>query len=488
MFQLCHLLDFKRIPHRHRAWYRRGLRLLALLLVCTATACQPLLVQQPEPKLPERDFFLRTLHQFGATVHSAKTQIKYLAKTQSRFFTLEDHREGFYHFTYDSARALLNAHSQLNTPLGQEELLWFPAKAYIRRNEGPWEETRQHPDQSYSIVEAYRVFGQLESKMTLLGVEGHPDLVEFYYDHDSKSGLEVLAQLGAINLQQLPLYGLRGLAHFFFQKDSGQLQQVDLTIEDEVQAPLVSLTLVFEGINQPIELQAPELDETAQSETDQTQLRLDEGTRWTDLSQRLAAHEAIATYQLASDLRYTYHIQEQHLNGHTVDQLQMVRQDAGYFVRGDRRLQNDRVDARLEYYQNQHGAWTQEPSGDWQRIAEGHDRDPASRLLYQLLRLNQGLMASEGQGKIVYSYSGMNPVFFGLLSELFNLDLSELRGQTIQIDLALTVPAQDTTLQSFRIRLRSPYNDTLDLQASLDFLNYDRPALVEPATDLPAQP
>lgn len=462
----------------------RFLSLFTLVsLLLTTTACQLSKPAVKENKPPELEDILRSIHKSAAELMSCKTKLRVISKTESRFFTVEDKTEGNYYYAYDSSRSLIGAKAELKTNTGTEDLIWLPANGYIRRNEGSWEQSTQYPDQSYSLLTAYNVFAKLESRMQLLPVADHPELVEFYYDHTNRTGLTTLAGLGDINLQQLPLKGLRALAHFFFRTDSGQLQQVDFQIEDtRDQQILLDLQLLFYDVNQEVRLEAPSSGDKqapAQQET-----LLDATQRWNQLSELLEAAKKFSSYHLLSDLKYVYKPQGQKLQGHTVNQGQVVQEKNTYFQIGDRRIQNDRVEREVEFAENPEASYLHEKDGWVRQNAGTPDHSPVQVLLTDLLSLNQGLTASSTPGKTVYSYSGQNQIFFLLCKHLFDMDLSELRGQDIRIDLSVTIDDEKKQVELFRIRLRSPYNDTLDLTGSLQFLNYDAPITVSWPEDI----
>ena len=93
--------------------------------------------------------------------------------------------------------------------------------------------------------------------------------------------------------------------------------------------------------------------------------------------------------------------------------------------------------------------------------------------------MNQGLSASENENKTIFSYSGKNRLFFMLCRDLFHMDLSELNGQNVQIDLSVTADKNSLTLESFSLRLRTVYNNVLDLTGYMQFLEYGSPRIVD---------
>ena len=66
-----------------------------------------------------------------------------------------------------------------------------------------------------------------------------------------------------------------------------------------------------------------------------------------------------------------------------------------------------------------------------------------------------------------------------LCRDLFHMDLSELNGQNVQIDLSVTADKNSLTLESFSLRLRTVYNNVLDLTGYMQFLEYGSPRIVD---------
>lgn len=454
--------------------------ILAGVLGCSPlTACQTTEPVVHQAATLDRESLLRQIHKVSASIQSATTKIQSETTTQNRFFTIQDSLAGTYLYSYDASRSLVGAQADLQSSEGREQLIWLPTNGYIRRDDNPWETSTQYPNQTYSLVNAYSIFSKLESRMSLLPVESHPELVEFYYDSDSRSGMEILSGLGSVPLQQLPLTGLRAIVHFFFQRESGQLQQLALQIDEPAQSKTwTQLSMLFYDVNQEVRMTAPELGSDTQ-ESAPTEL-LNEAERWNHLSQLLDQAQLYETYQMLKDVQYIYNVPGQTLRGHNVDQVQVVQQNGNYFLRGDRRIQNDRANFDTEVYQIPSGVYTGKP-GSWNRIQDGTPKSPVSTLIYDLLSLNQGLTASRSQGKTVYSYSGTNQLFFVLCNHLFEMDLRDLRNQKIQIDLDFSIEDHSSTPHRFRIRLRSPYNDTLDLTGEMQFLNYNEQPKIEAA-------
>ena len=235
--------------------------------------------------------------------------------------------------------------------------------------------------------------------------------------------------------------------------------------------------LIFYDINQPLNLVAPSNSVNAGRKGNDRSL--DEAERWKRLSTLQAELMKHQTYKILSDVKYVYNTLNAGLHGHTVNSGQVVKLKSGYLFRGDRRIQNDRTDVLQEFVEIPSGNFVL-TSGNWVRQpVTAKASSPAYTLIYDLLQLNQGLSASENENKTIFSYSGKNRLFFMLCRDLFHMDLSELNGQNVQIDLSVTADKNSLTLESFSLRLRTVYNNVLDLTGYMQFLEYGSPRIVD---------
>lgn len=462
-----------------------ALKILKILqLTCTIclsfllVACQ-LPQREPAATRFEPDLMLREVHRLANNLSSTKTAFEIESTTESRFFTLQDIKKGEYLYSYDANHTLIAARGKYETKAGNEELIWLSTNGFVRRNDGQWEKTHQYPDQSLSLFNAYQVFAKLQNRMKMLDVNNHRDFVEFYYDSDLKAGLQTLSELGNINLQQLPLHGLRAIAHFYIHKQLNLLQQVNLNIVDQSNnKTLLKLQLLFYDVNQPVQIKAPE-DVHTGDQAEDTDEMLNENERWTLLNDLLRKQKSNLVYNVLSDLKYTYNVQNQRLQGHTVNQGQVVRTQGQYIYAGDRRIQNDRVDSSFEFAEGSKGSFLKDEQG-WRedKFYQAPEKDFLPVLLYDLMSLNQGMNAFVKDDQVIFSYSGTNQLVFVICSHLFDLDLSELKGQTIQIDFDLHLNRAREEISQLQIRLRSPYNDAINLHAKMQFVHYGDRAVV----------
>lgn len=464
---------------------RRPIQNLAMQLACTLSimallsSCTGQVQPSSPPPVMDRETVQRLVLEQANLVQASTSTISYRSVLSSPYFVIQDQREGKYYYQYNKSQALMGAASDLKLNEQHEEYRWLTTRAFLRQNDGSWETSTLYPDQSYSALTAYQVFSQLTSELQYLEVEGHPDLAEFFYSTDRQSGLKTVAQLADINIQQLPVEGLRVFLHFFVEKATGFLRQLDLSILDQrEQKNIVDLRLLFEKLEDAGRLMAPSNEEIQPDVSAGAQL-LDERERWNFLSAVQQNMRESQTYSLLSDIKYLYSIQGQNLRGHTVHRGQLVRDEQGYYILGDRRINNDRMDRMQNYYEDRTGTYL-EDNGSWIRQnIQPRDLPPAEALLNDLLKLNQGLHAASSKGRIVFSYSGSNPLFLLLCEDLFSMDMAEYRSMALQIDVDASLSEESQQIDSFRIRLRSAKTNQLDLTGQLYFVDRNKAPLHE---------
>lgn len=451
--------------------------LLIIIFALSVSSCAAVSPARSERPLEDEDI-IRNIHSHAATLTAGKTKFSLKSNTESRFFSITEEREGDYAYQYDQNQSLTSARGSSRSNDGSENFIWLSTCAFIQRNDSAWEPTNDNPDQSLSVLTAYNVFTKLENKFTLIRPKDPHEPVEYFYGSTNKSIMELLSQIGNINLQHLPLNGLKAEAHFYVVPQSGQIQQVNVQIIDTRKNSVpAEVQLIFYDINQPLNLVAPSNSVNAGRKGNDRSL--DEAERWKRLSTVQAELMKHQTYKILSDVKYVYNTLNAGLHGHTVNSGQVVKLKSGYLFRGDRRVQNDRTDVLQEFVESPSGNFVL-TSGNWVRQpVTAKASSPAYTLIYDLLQLNQGLSASENENKTIFSYSGKNRLFFMLCRDLFHMDLSELNGQNVQIDLSVTADKNSLTLESFSLRLRTVYNNVLDLTGYMQFLEYDSPRIVD---------